>query len=323
MRVLITGGSGFIGTNLVERFINRGDEILNIDIQPPRNSAHRKYWEDVDILDMPRLIESISSFSPDVVIHMAARTDLAGEAPEDYLANTEGVSNVILALEPAKNLRLVIFASSMLVCRIGYRPTVEDDYAPSTAYGVSKVEGEQRVRTEARGKFPWIILRPTSIWGPWFGAPYRDFFTIVKHGRYIHPLGRRIRRNYGFVLNSVYQIEQLIEAGGAGLLKRTIYLADYEPIELKDWACRIQRAFGAPTIREVPLGLLRLGAKLGDLLKGCGIKGFPLTSFRLNNLLTDCLLDTTPLKNNIGPLPFDLSTGVEITCSWISSNQDS
>jgi nucleoside-diphosphate-sugar epimerase len=322
MRVLITGGSGFIGTNLVERFVNRGDDVLNIDIQPPRNRVHEKYWEEVDILDLPRLCKSLSSFNPDVVIHMAARTDLAGAAPEDYLANTEGVSNIILALQPLQNLRLVIFASSMLVCRIGYRPAAEDDYAPSTAYGISKVDGEMRVRSQTGDKYPWIILRPTSIWGPWFGTPYRDFFTVVKRGRYIHPSGRRIRRNYGFVLNSVYQIEKLIETCGADLLKRTIYLADYEPIELKDWACRIQRAFGVREILEAPLPLLWLAAKLGDLLKGCGIKGFPLTSFRLNNLLTDCLLDTTPLKNNVGPLPFDLSSGVEITCNWILSNQE-
>lgn len=323
MRVLITGGSGFIGTNLVERFISRGDDVLNIDIAAPRKSSHIRVWEEVDILDLPRLAKIVSIFNPDVVIHMAARTDLVGTEPADYAANTVGVSNIILALQPLQSLRLAIFASSMLVCRIGYKPVAEDDYSPSTAYGASKVEGELRVRNEARDKFPWIILRPTSIWGPWFGTPYRDFFTIVKNGRYIHPLGRRVRRNYGFVLNSIYQIEKVVETCGASLLKRTIYLADYDPIELKDWANRIQRAFGSPKIREVPLALLWLAAKLGDLLQGCGVRGFPLTSFRLNNLLTDCVLDTTPLKNIVGPLPFRLSDGVDITCNWILSNQDS
>lgn len=323
MRVLITGGSGFIGTNLVERFISRGDDVMNIDIAAPRNSSHRVVWEEADILDFPRLAGLVSTFNPDVVIHMAARTDLAGTKSEDYIANTIGVSNIILALLPLKNLRLVIFASSMLVCRIGYKPIAEDDYAPSTAYGISKVEGEIRIRNEAGNKIPWIILRPTSIWGPWFRAPYHDFFSIVKRGRYIHPLGRRIWRNYGFVLNSVYQIEKLIESSGMNLLRRSIYLADYDPIELKDWACHIQRFFGAPKIREVPLVLLWLAAKLGDLLKLCGIKGFPLTSFRLSNLLTDSVLDITPLMSNIGPLPFQLSDGVNITCNWILSNKDS
>jgi nucleoside-diphosphate-sugar epimerase len=318
-RILVTGGSGFIGTNLVERFIARGDEVLNLDIAAPRHAAHGAAWRRVDLLDGIALAGAVAEFSPEVVLHMAARTDLKGTSLADYRANADGVSNLITALRPLPSLRLAVFASSMLVCRIGYRPLAEDDYQPSTAYGSSKVEGERRVRREAGDAFPWIMLRPTSIWGPWFGSPYRDFFTAVAHGRYVHPRGRRIWRNYGFVLNTVHQVERLVETGGGDALGRTAYLADYEPIELKDWASRIQSELGAPRVREVPVVVLRQVARLGDLLKRLGIDGFPLNSFRLGNLLTDCLLDTAPIERVVGPLPYDLATAVRLTCQWMQS----
>ncbi len=315
----MTGGSGFIGTNLVEHHLARGDEVLNLDIVAPRHPGHTTVWRKTDLLVPHDLQRVVREFSPQVVLHMAARTDLGGRSVADYPANTQGVSHLIDALKQASDLRLVLFASSMLVCRIGYRPSSEVDYQPSTAYGESKIDGEVRVRREIGTAFPWIILRPTSIWGPWFGPPYRDFFEVVAKGLYVHPRGRRIRRNYGFVLNAVHQMTSLVDQRGAGLIGRTIYMGDYEPIELKAWGDQIQCELGSPVIREVPLPLFRAGAKLGDLLKSLGVKNVPMHSFRLNNLLTDCLLDLEPMSQAVGPLPYDMPRAVQVTCAWMKT----
>ena len=319
MRVIVTGGSGFIGTNLIEHFLARGDEVLNLDVAAPRHHGQQAQWRKVDILDAAELRQTVAAFDPQVVLHMAARTDLGGNSVGDYPANTTGVSNLIAALKPLRSLKLAIFASSMLVCRIGYRPRSEDDYQPSTPYGESKIEGELRVRREGVQHIPWIILRPTSIWGPWFGPPYRDFFEVVERGLYVHPRGRRIRRNYGFVLNSVFQIDRLVAAQGADQLHQTIYMGDYEPIELKAWGDQIQRELGVRKIYEVPMLVFHVLAKVGDTLKALGIHTFPMNSFRLNNLLTDCLLDTGPIKSVAGTLPYDLPSAVAITCRWMKS----
>jgi GlcNAc-P-P-Und epimerase len=317
-RILITGGSGFIGTNLVEHYCVQGDQIINLDIAPPRNPHHAQFWRKTNILDRAGLASAISDANPEIVFHMAARTDLRGKSISDYSTNTYGVSNLIQALQTARTLRFTIFASSMLVCSIGYRPKGEMDYCPTTAYGESKVAGEQLVRKEA-GRLPWIIVRPTSIWGPWFGTPYRDFFIAVQQGLYMHPWGRRIHRSYGFVMNSVTQLDHLAK-GGTSLLGRTVYLADYEPIELKNWADTIQRALGVRPIREVPLCLLRMGAIGGDILNRLGKARPALNSFRLNNLLTEMIHDTDTLRSACGNLPFSMEQGVQITCDWLRHN---
>lgn len=317
---MVTGGSGFIGTNLVAHYIALGHQVLNLDIAPPRQSAHAPHWQPVDLLDLPALERAVAAYAPQVVLHMAARTDLRGATVSDYAVNTIGVSNLVHALRANAHPELVVFASSMLVCRIGYRPRAEDDYAPSTPYGESKIEGERRVRREAGEAFPWIILRPTSIWGPWFGTPYRDFFEAVARGWYVHPRGHQIRRSYGFVLNAVHQIDRLVAIRAAGLLRRTVYLADHEPIELKAWADLIQQELKAHPVREVPLAVLRAAALVGDALKSMKLR-FPMNSFRLNNLLTEAILDTAPLQAVAGPLPHDLRSAVAITCRWMNSTE--
>lgn len=317
-KILVTGGSGFIGTNLVEELRLRGNEVLNLDRASPRNPLHQKYWVQLDILDEMALNKTIQGFEPEQVFHLAARTDLNGEGQDDYKANREGVGNLIKALGLIPPPRLTVFASSMLVCKMGYKPHGETDYCPTTAYGESKVYGESLVRSLA-GSFRWVLVRPTSIWGPWFGPPYRDFFNMVQAGWYLHPKSRRILRSYGFVLNTVRTLAVLGETAGAGLAGSSVYLADAQPLELFEWATEIQQSLGAKPIREVPLVFLRAAALIGDTAKRIGWANPPLTSFRLNNLLTDMVHDISPIAQRFGPDPYTMQNGVRLTCDWIKS----
>ena len=316
-RILVTGGSGFIGTNLVEHYWALGNEVVNVDTVPPRNPKHQHLWIRTDLVDKGGLNRVVAEVDPEVVFHMGARTDLLGGSVSEYLANTVGVTNLIEALNAVGGLRLAVFASSMLVCRIGYQPTHSEDYCPTTAYGESKVEGERLVRQHAGVRLPWVIVRPTSIWGPWFREPYRDFFSAVQRGLYLHPKGHRIMRSYGFVLNAVARLARLAELDGGSLVRRTVYLAD-PPIELKHWADTIQEALGARPVREVPIGVLRLIARAGDWAQELGWPTPPLSSFRLNNLLTNMIHDISPWQD-LGAIPYNsLEEGVKLTCQWMA-----
>ncbi len=319
-KYLITGGSGFIGTSLVEYHLARGDEVMNIDIAPPRNGAHRQAWKNCNILDSVTLDKSIAEFSPNHIYHLAARTDLNGKTRDDYAANIAGVESLIAALRSLPHLQNVIFASSRLVCTIGYQPQGWDDYCPTTAYGASKVEGEKIVKALPESAWTWSLVRPTSIWGPWFGVPYRNFFDSVRTGLYIHPRAGNIYKSFGFVGNSVHQLVQLMHAPRDLAHRQGFYLGDYEPIEVLSFANLIAKNFNKKNVLTVPMPLLRIPAFIGDNLQKIGMN-FPLTSFRLDNLITPMIHDFDNLKLVVGPLPFSLEEGVRITTDWMKADK--
>lgn len=320
-KVLVTGGSGFIGTNLVDALVRNGIEVTNLDVLPPRDARQHGRWRQGDLRDSRGVREVIRSTSPDAVVHLGARTDLRGTSLGDYAANTDGTRNLLDALAGVEPAPRLLVASTRMVCPIGYQPRADDDYRPPNAYGQSKVLTEQILRDSGyRGV--WMIVRPTSIWGPWFDVPYRDFFLAVARGRYRHPAGQRIRKSFGYVENTVHQLLSLLEASPELVHERLFYLADYEPLELSDWATRIGQATGGPSVRTVPLSLLRAGALAGDVLQRLGWREPPLTRFRLDNLLTQMIYDLSPTREVAPTLPVDLETGVRRTADWLHSRGD-
>jgi|APSaa5957512535_1039671.scaffolds.fasta_scaffold25492_2 GlcNAc-P-P-Und epimerase len=114
-KVFVTGGSGFIGTNLIELLTSKGVDVLNFDIIPPRNKAQNKFWVKGDLLDSEKLKSSVESFNPDYIVHSAARTDLNGSTIDDYRVNTVGVSNLIDSLQCSKSLKRILY-NKLLNC---------------------------------------------------------------------------------------------------------------------------------------------------------------------------------------------------------------
>jgi nucleoside-diphosphate-sugar epimerase len=319
-RVLITGGSGFIGTNLVDKLSRNGCEVLNIDIRAPRDPSYIRLWKKINILDEAALTAAVAIFKPEIVFHLAARTDLDGKSLSDYAANTTGTQNLINAISSCQAVQRAIFASSRLVCRIGVRPANDTEYCPTTFYGESKVVGENLVRSSESLGCPWTIVRPTSIWGPWFDVPYKNFFLAVAANRYRHPAGIVIQKSFGYVGNTVYQLEKLAAAPLELISRRTTYLADYPPIDLREMANTIQSEMAVSEISNAPLALLRIAALCGDVGQLLGWPQPPLTTFRLNNLITSMTYDLTLLEQVAGALPFTMPQGVHTTVAWLKAH---
>lgn len=315
-KLLITGGSGFIGTNLIEKLRKEAKyELMSIDIVAPKIDSHKDIWKQVDLRKADEVMEVVTAFMPDYVIALGARTDLNGKTLDSYDANIGGVRNVLAALEKVPNLKRLIYASSMYVCEPGYMPKDFEDYAPHTLYGESKVETEKIIKAAAPN-YTWSIIRPTSIWGPWFGEPYNRFFHIVLKRMYFHMGKRACKKTYGYVDNAIYQIMSILNADAEKVNSKVFYLGDYEPYDITEWANEIAKHAGIK-IPNIPYFCFKLAGWFGDFLKLFGIS-FPMTSFRLHNMTTDNVHNLNPIKEIAPNLPVGREEGTVKTLEWIS-----
>ena len=315
-KILVTGGSGFIGTNLIEHLSKDTQyEIQNIDIVKPKISVQDKYWVQVDLRNHDAVVAAVEAFTPDYVIHLGARTDLNGKTLQDYDANIGGVRNLLDAINKVGSVKRAIFASSMYVCEPGYMPKDFEDYAPHTLYGESKVETEKIIKA-ADPNYTWSIIRPTSIWGPWFGEPYNRFFHIVLKRMYFHMGKRACKKTYGYVDNAIYQIMSILNADAEKVNRKVFYLGDYEPYDITEWANEIAKHAGIK-IPNIPYFCFKLAGWFGDFLKLFGIS-FPMTSFRLHNMTTDNVHNLNPIKEIAPNLPVGREEGTVKTLEWMS-----
>ena len=320
MKILVTGSSGFIGTHLVGFFLRKGWSVHGLDRKYPVASEHRGHFHSCDLLDSSALTRIVSELAPDAVIHLAARTDLEElKDLERYAANTTGVENLISAIQATPSIRRAVFTSSQLVCRPGYLPNNETDYAPHTLYGQSKVLTEQIVRRSADNSCAWCLVRPTTVWGPGMSAHYCRFLRLIQQGRYRHIGHRALLKSYSYVGNITFQYHKLIEAPAERIHGKTFYLADYEPLSLRAWADTLQRELGAPPIRTLPEPIAKVAAHLGDLLNTAGWRSFPFNTFRIKNILTEYVFDLSATETICGSLPFGMEEGVRTTARWFAS----
>jgi len=180
--------------------------------------------------------------------------------------NTKGVANLIRATQKIDSLQRVLFASSLLVCPNGHVPSSDTEYDPPNLYGEVKVIGEKLVR-ESRMKCSWVIVRPTSIWGPWFEHSYRTFFQVVDRGLYFQPGSQPIVKPFGFVGNTVHMMLTLLQYHDDTVNGGTYYLGDYPENSIHEWADVIRKNIRKGKAVVFPIKLMRLIAMAGDLLK--------------------------------------------------------
>ncbi len=318
-KVLVTGSSGLIGRWVINQLEKDGYQVVGLDKVPPAFPTNNENIV-CNILNKTTLISEIKQISPDALIHLAARTDL--EETKDingYAANIDGVQNVIEAVKQTSTIRRVVYTSSQLVCRVGYIPKSNTEYCPNTLYGESKVLTEKIVRQENGGGVEWCLTRPTTVWGPYMNPHYKKMLRLIRKGLYFHCGKGKLFKSYSYAGNIAYQYMRLITANADMIHGKTFYLADYEPLSLRDYTDGLAREMGVSKIPIMPIILAQLLAFAGDMLNSCGIKSFPFNSFRLNNILTEYVIDLTSTKSVCGDVPYTKEQGIKETVRWFLS----
>ena len=308
MKILVTGSSGFVGAALLDHLRAAGHEARGF------TRAARPDSLNGDLLDPASIRSALATFQPAVVYNLAAETDLKGAPKNGYRANTEGVGNLIEAVAAAPSVERVIWASSQLVCKPGVQPATDTDYDPVGGYGASKVDGERRVRAADGGGKTWVIFRSTTIWGPGMSEHYMGVLRLIRRGLYFHVGRAPLRKSYSYIENLSSQLASLAAAPADQVHRRTLYLADSVPIDLRDWADGFAVAFGR-RIPTLPAPVAHAIARVGDLFATLGLPA-PLTTPRLKNVLTQYIYDTGPIEAIHGPTAISNAEGVRRTADW-------
>jgi nucleoside-diphosphate-sugar epimerase len=315
-KILITGGSGFIGTNLINDLENLQVEILNIDKDPPHMVSQRAFWKQGNIMNYDQLAEIFERFQPTHVIHLAARTDTDSNILSDYDENVFGTKNILNIVSKTPSVERLIITSTQFVNQYNGVPKNDLDFAPHTTYGESKVINEQDTRSKNLS-CTWTIIRPTNIWGPWHKRYPYEFWKILADNKYIHPGKMNITRSYGYVGNVTWQISRILNAPDVVVNKKVFYVGDH-PIKLYDWANGFALAQTGKNVRIVPPIVVKTLALAGEALKLLKIK-FPITLSRYKSMTTSNAIPMTAVHMAFGTPPYSLQQGIEVTVYWMKT----
>ncbi|NNN08839.1 MAG: NAD-dependent epimerase/dehydratase family protein [Acidimicrobiaceae bacterium] len=240
MRVLITGGQGFVGRHLTQHLTEMGDDVTVAD-------------REVDVTDRPALVNALSTVAPDVIYHLAAMTSVAESwsRPAEYTrVNVLGTAHLLdAAYELVPEARVVLVSSAEVygIVRETDLPLTESSpTVPANPYSTSKLEAEHVARDAVRSRHQEVVIaRPFNHIGPGqspvFVVPalVQRMLDATAEGRHFIMVGDlSTRRDFSDVRDVVRAYRLLAEWGRAG---EAYNVASGHEIALSDLADELRR----------------------------------------------------------------------------------
>lgn len=268
MRCLITGGTGFVGSHVVEVAQKRGWDV----ICPVRDTASTRRLKDIKAKTC-RLSELESELrrSPDIeyMIHVAGATRALSMEEYDH-ANAEftrWLIQLVIDTGASRSLKRFVLVSSQAAAGPSGKDcspvSEQDDPRPISNYGRSKLKGE-KVASIFKNKIPITIVRPPTVFGP----RDTDVFGVFKSARLrITPVLAGPDR-----LVSIIYVEDLADgivtsAESCAISSGEIFfLANEKPVIWREFAQMVGRSMGCrPIVTPIPIAVMKLIGKIGDI----------------------------------------------------------
>jgi UDP-glucuronate 4-epimerase len=269
MRILLTGGAGFIGSHVLEALLARGDEVVVLDSFDPFYPREVKLRNIADVREHPRLslieadirdAEALAVAVPrslDAIVHLAARAGVRPSIADPVLyqeVNVRGTQN-LLELARARGVEHFVFASSSSVYGVNPKvPWSEEDHVlmPISPYASTKVSGELlgHVYSHLYG-IRFIALRFFTVFGPRQrpDLAIHKFSRLMLRGEPIPVFGDgTTRRDYTYIDDIVAGVVAAVDYRGS--LHEVVNLGNNRTISLAEMIAGLEQALGVEAIVE-------------------------------------------------------------------------
>jgi nucleoside-diphosphate-sugar epimerase len=324
MKILITGASGFIGSFIVEEALKKGIDTW----AAVRKSSSKEYLKDerinfieLNLSSKAQLIEQLRGHDFDYVVHAAGVTKCLNKQ-DFHRINTEGTKNIIDAiLELQMPLKRFVFVSSLSVFgaikeQQPYDEIRETDIPqPNTEYGRSKLAAEKYLESLG-SRVPYIILRPTGVYGP----REKDYFMMAKSIKQHSDFAVGYKRQditFVYVSDVVQAIFLALDKGENG---RKYFLSDGEVYQSTTFSDLIHEELGRPWWIRItaPVWVLRIITFCGEYIGKMTGRVTALNNDKFNILRQrNWRCDIQPAIDELGYKPtVKLAEGVRRSIKW-------
>jgi nucleoside-diphosphate-sugar epimerase len=328
MKILVTGASGFIGSFIVEEALRRDMEVW----AAVRKSSSKKYLTDerinfieLNLSSEDELEQQLVGHEFDYVVHAAGATKCLHKN-DFFKTNTDGTKNLVRAIIALQMpIKRFVYLSSLSIFgaikeKSPYMEIDENDIPrPNTAYGKSKLLAEEFLHTIGND-FPYVILRPTGVYGP----REKDYFMMAKtiKGHLDFSVGFKHQDiTFIYVQDVVQAIFLTFDRGRNG---RKYFLSDGNVYSSSEFSNFIHEDLGRPWwIRiKAPLFFLRIVTFVGEYVGRITGKISALNNDKYNILKQrNWRCDIEPAVDELGFHPqYDLKRGTELAIKWYKDN---
>jgi nucleoside-diphosphate-sugar epimerase len=313
-KVLITGGSGFIGRYFIEKL--QGKEIVNLDLREPDFQSDARFVQG-DIRNSELVKQALGN--SDTLIHLAAMHHDFGIADEAYFDTNVGGAMVLIAAAEAGNVKQIIFFSSVAVYgdKGNPGPTTElTEPAPTSPYGHSKLQAERAFEEWAHADptRKLIVVRSTVVFGAHNLANVLNLIKAIDQGLYFH-VGK------GDAIKSLGYVENIVDASlfAVEKTKSGVFLFNYVdyPQQTNRAIADLQAGMLGRKIRlRLPLWFAVLLAKPFDFAILLSGKNLKISSKRVKKLCTQTN-HSADLIRSLGFKPaFPIDYGMRQMINW-------
>jgi 3beta-hydroxy-delta5-steroid dehydrogenase/steroid delta-isomerase len=316
--VLVTGGSGFVGSNFVKTLLDRGFKVRSFDLTPSPHQHENLETVQGDICDHTLLKEVVKDI--DTVFHTAAIIDLKGGRAvtreyrdRSYSINVEGTKNLLKTARDAGASRFIYTASNSVV--IGGKPIANgSEELPYTErfndlYTETKVVAEKWVLSQngKQGMYTCSI-RPSGIWGPGDQTMFRHLFAQMLAGLLKARVGMgNAKLDNSYVHNLIHgyllAAENLVEGGTAP--GQAYFINDGDPVNMFEFSRPVMEAVGFkyPSLK-VPAALVKSAMAVWQALHfQFGFKEPPVPPLAVERIAIDNYFSIDKARRDLGYEP--------------------